>query len=402
MHFSITLVALVAPILVSAAPWRRAASTDLTILMFADVLEQLESTFYTQALQKFQDSDFQAAGFQSAQIPIQQFTQIESDEATHSMILQSTIKANGGQPITSCNFDFSSVLTDVSTMAATARLVENVGVGAYLGAAHLVSDPVLLTAAASILTVEARHQTVLNILGGATAIPQSFDIGLTPSQVLAIAGAFISGCDLGVSANPSLTITNTGALQPGTTLNFKSDAINGTISEDTMFCQMLAGGLAFSISLPFNQCTVPPGINGPVAIFVTSDDQPLAASVVDQATNSIVAGPTMGFIDIESDTLSQLVRTGSGTSSASASNSTSTTTISPSDASSIIFSASTASASATPAAAAASGTLSANAQGSQGSNAAASPPPNTATGPSPDGHVVVIGWSNLPSSTTTA
>jgi hypothetical protein len=83
-------------------------------------------------------------------------------------------------------------------MAATARLVENVGVGAYLGAAHLVSDPVLLTAAASILTVEARHQTILNVLGGVTSIPQSFDIALSPPQVLAIAGAFVSGCDLGV------------------------------------------------------------------------------------------------------------------------------------------------------------------------------------------------------------
>lgn len=83
-------------------------------------------------------------------------------------------------------------------MAATARLVENVGVGAYLGAASLVSDPVLLTAAASILTVEARHQTMLNVLNGATAIPQPFDIPLTPPQVLALAGAFVSGCDLGV------------------------------------------------------------------------------------------------------------------------------------------------------------------------------------------------------------
>jgi hypothetical protein len=169
-----------------------------------------------------------------------------------------------------------------------------------------------------------------------------------------------------------------------------------------MFCQMLVGGLPFSISLPFNQCIVPPNIDGPVVIIITSDDQPLAASVVDQATNSIVAGPTMGFIDTKFDSLSQSVRTGSGTSSVSASNSTSTTTISPGDASSIIFSASTASASATSAAAAASGTLSANAQGSQGSYAAASPPPNTATGPSPDGHVVVIGWSNVPSSTTTS
>lgn len=68
-----------------------------------------------------------------------------------------------------------------------------------IGAAHLVSDPILLTAAASIMTVEARHQTILNVLtSGATAIPQAFDIPLTPPEVLAIAGGFISGCDTGI------------------------------------------------------------------------------------------------------------------------------------------------------------------------------------------------------------
>jgi hypothetical protein len=84
-------------------------------------------------------------------------------------------------------------------MAATARVVENVGVGAYLGGATLIDDPVLLDAAASILTVEARHQTVLNILSGASAVPSAFDIPLTPSEVLALAGPFISGCDVGIS-----------------------------------------------------------------------------------------------------------------------------------------------------------------------------------------------------------
>ncbi len=76
-------------------------------------------------------------------------------------------------------------------MAATARVVENLGVAAYLGAAPLLSDPVLLQAAGSILTVEARHQTVLNLLSGTgSAIPQAFDIGFTPQEVLAVASPF--------------------------------------------------------------------------------------------------------------------------------------------------------------------------------------------------------------------
>ena len=113
-------------------------------------------------------------------------------------------------------------------MANVARLVEEVGVTAYLGAAHLLSNPILLTAAGSILTIEARHQTILNVLNAGTAIPQAFDIAFTPSEVLGIAGAFISECDLGVPPNPSLAITNTGKIDAGTSLTFSSPAINGT------------------------------------------------------------------------------------------------------------------------------------------------------------------------------
>ena len=131
-------------------------------------------------------------------------------------------------------------------MAATARIVESVGVSAYLGGAALVSDPVLLTSAASILTVEARHQTILNILSSiGTAIPDAFDFALTPSEVLALASPFFNGpCDVGVPgmlyvdsvlpqgssslANPMLSVTNTGSIGPGTQLSFSSPAINSS------------------------------------------------------------------------------------------------------------------------------------------------------------------------------
>ena len=165
---------------------------------FADVLEQLESTFYSQALSKFQDTDFTGAGFADAQVPIQQFASIQRDEATHSAQLQAALAASGASPVSGCQFNFDSVLGDVATMAATARLVELVGVSAYIGGASLVEDKNVLNAAASILTIEARHQTVLNLLNGGTTVPASFDAGLTPSEVLAIAGGFISGCDVGI------------------------------------------------------------------------------------------------------------------------------------------------------------------------------------------------------------
>jgi len=55
---------------------------------FADVLEQLESAFYQQALSKFKEADFTAAGFASSQVAVEQFTTIQIDEATHSTVLQ--------------------------------------------------------------------------------------------------------------------------------------------------------------------------------------------------------------------------------------------------------------------------------------------------------------------------
>ncbi|KAF8164868.1 ferritin-like domain-containing protein [Crassisporium funariophilum] len=409
MHFTSSLISLVATaVFVSAAPARfygKRAAADILVFKFADVLEQLESEFYQQALAKFQDSDFVSAGFSSSQVAIEQFTAIQSDEATHSTVLQAALKSFGETPITSCKFNFDSALTDVPTMAATARVVESVGVSAYLGGATLLTDPILLTSAGSILTVEARHQTILNVLSSSgTAIPAAFDFALTPSEVLALAGPFFDGpCDLGIPANPGLALTNTGTVAPGTKLSFSSPAINGSTS--TMFCQMMLGGLPNSIPLPFDNCVVPAGINGPVAIWITSDGQPLINNVRDRATTQLVAGPALAFIDTQPQMLGQLARLSPGASGAV---STSTRTISPADASSIIAAATPAPNAPAPNADSGSPVPSPVVTGvsssvlSAPSGSPSAPPstgtaggPNTFVGKSPDGAITVNGWTGI-------
>jgi len=373
----------------SALPVKRAANgTDLLVLQFANVLEQLETTFYNQALAKFQASDFTTAGFSNAQVPIEQFTAIAKDEATHTATLQQAIVDQGATPL-NCSFDFSSVLTDVATMAATARVVEMVGVGAYLGAASLVSDPQLLTAAASILTVEARHQTMLNVLSGSgAAIPQAFDIPLSPSQVLAIAGGFIQpGCDLGVPADTPLKITNTGTVGVGTALTFDMSSMP-QLDISTLSCQMMIGGAPISISQSASNCIVP-DISGPVAIYITNSTQPLANSQQVQFAGEIVMGPTIAFIDQQADTIMQLVRTSASAPSSPPSSSdpsssdpsaTSTSTITPAEASSII--------------AGASSTFGAAPTDTAGPNLSTGNDPTSGT--ATDGNTVVLGWSTAP------
>jgi hypothetical protein len=259
--------------------------------------------------------------------------------------------------------------------------------------------------------VEARHQTILNVLNSGTAIPQSFDVGLTPSEVLAIAGQFISGCDLGIPANPVLSITNTGTVAPGTLLTFSSPALNSSTQSLDLHCQMMLGGSSVSIALPINQCVVPAGVNGPVVIFISTDGQPLLNDVIDRGTAQIVAGPTMAFIDTQQQMLGMLARnpnnnssnsqSSSSSTTASAAGSLSTTTISPDQAQSILSSISaaataTSTSTSTSTAAASSITPPGNTPPQPPSNIASSGY-NMLTGPVDNGAMNVDGWSSVAS-----
>jgi hypothetical protein len=362
------LAALAAPLLVSARPVkpRAASATDAVVLQFANVLNQLEQSFYSQALAKFQDSDFTAAGFPASQIAQQTLAGIQQNEQAHIDFLQQGLTDNGAQPLT-CNFKFGNALNDVPTMLATARVVEYVGVSAFLGAANLLDDPTLLDAAASILTVEARHQTALNILSGTgTSIPSAFDVGLEPGEVASIAGAFIDGpCDLGVNATNPLTLTNTGPISPGTLLTFSATGVSGT---DGLFCNMITGGATESINLPLASCNVPQNVTGPVALWITSDSNPIPNDVIARGKTTQLAGPAITFVDTTPDVLVQLVR-GSSTSGGSGSSSNSTST----------------------------GDSGSTSSGSANGQAAApAPTPVSTAGPSPDGKVTVNGLSMVP------
>lgn len=212
----VTVLAASAPIALNAqtgsTPPVPSAANDINILNYALTLELLEATFYTQHLARFSSSDFasstffqalQTASGVSTTPPLSGETDtglaqdiyaylslIRAHEQAHVRTLTATIRRLGGTPITAPRFQFPvNSVDDFIVLAAT---LENTGVAAYNGAIALISSPALVTASATIATVEARHASYLNRLRGMNPFPDAFDAGKTQAEILAIASPFIA------------------------------------------------------------------------------------------------------------------------------------------------------------------------------------------------------------------
>lgn len=83
------------------------------------------------------------------------------DENKHVSFLR---KALGGKAAKKPKFDFKDTVTDPAKFMATAQVLENTGVSAYLGQASNVKSKAILKAAGSILTIEARHASVIGLI----------------------------------------------------------------------------------------------------------------------------------------------------------------------------------------------------------------------------------------------
>ncbi|RDL32044.1 Ferritin-like protein [Venustampulla echinocandica] len=237
--------------------------TDVDILQFALTLEFLETAFYEEGFAKFPESDFTALGLQAADIT--NLKSILTSEQTHVTTLLSAISGAGVKPVAPCKYKFG--LTDAAGMVATAAILENVGVSAYLGAAPLVTTPSILSVAASIVTVEARHQTFIRVASKAEAIPSPFDTALGIRNVFTLAAGFIESCPEGsnllVTPFPAVTM---GAASANTkVLAGQSLALESSASAGATFCAFTnagaPGGTAFS---PFTggACVVPQNLKG--------------------------------------------------------------------------------------------------------------------------------------------
>jgi len=171
----------------AAISTRRSKGNDVKILNFALTLEFLEAAFYREAdRNKVYGPD----------VALQRFTQVvRRHEAQHVAFLKGAL---GSKAIKSPRFDFGKAVTDKATFAATAQVLEDTGVMAYLGQVGNISQKGVLASAGTIATVEARHAAWIRFINNpavlTTAItdlpaPRTFDKRKSEASILKAVGA---------------------------------------------------------------------------------------------------------------------------------------------------------------------------------------------------------------------
>lgn len=256
-------------------------------------LEWLETSFYQQGFAAIPQDQFLALGLTQTQV--NDLLAIGTTESAHVQTLQSTLAQNGIKPVEPCQYNFGDSFSSAQAMVKTATLLEQVGVSAYLGAAPLVAEPTILAAAASIYSVEARHQTFIRTVSGVTASPNFFDTPLSPKQVFSLAAPFITSCPTGsniaLTAFPTVAMASgaqsqilAGSVQP-LSLALQSDA-----SAQAKACAFVVGdkptGAVFT-DFTNGACETPQGLNGVVYLNLVSS-KPADGKITDDI---IVAGP---------------------------------------------------------------------------------------------------------------
>lgn len=170
--------------------WAFADSNDfsgpLDVLNYALTLEYLEAEFYRQG-----------NGHDLLSGKAERYLKaIQKDEEAHVVAIKDTIGKLGGTAVPAPKVDFGKSFASKNSYLNTAYTFENLGVQAYLGAApSLFKEKALLTAAASIFGVEARHAAVIANLQNKTpeggVYKGAFELPASKSVVLKAAGPFI-------------------------------------------------------------------------------------------------------------------------------------------------------------------------------------------------------------------
>ena len=149
-----------------------ASAGDVAILNFALTLEYLEAAFYNEAVSK---GRFTGKVGKFA-------TVVASHENAHVAFLKGAL---GSAAVKKPKFNFKGTTTNKAKFMATAQVLEDTGVAAYLGQVGNIQSKKILGAAGSILPIEARHAGWIRDLNNQSGAPKAFEGAKTKAQILA-------------------------------------------------------------------------------------------------------------------------------------------------------------------------------------------------------------------------
>ncbi|OJJ65249.1 hypothetical protein ASPSYDRAFT_128484 [Aspergillus sydowii CBS 593.65] len=280
--------------LAQAGPVNKRAGgvSDADILNYALTLEHLEAAFYEEGLKNYTKQDFMDAGMMETFY--NNIKSVGMDEKSHEQFLTQALTKAGAKPVARCEYSFPS--TDVKSFLALGNILEGVGVSAYLGAAASIMDKTYLTAAGSILTVEARHSAYLRAALGEAPSAQPFDNPLDFNEVYTVASPFIVSCpesneQLPVKAFPSLTMSSMDAVMTGQKVELMvGDGFKEMNADDVHAAFVTVTGPVWADVMPSGDgkytVTIPKGVAGQSYVVLTNGDK--------QATDdNILAGPAI-------------------------------------------------------------------------------------------------------------
>ncbi|KJA17543.1 hypothetical protein HYPSUDRAFT_70652 [Hypholoma sublateritium FD-334 SS-4] len=258
---------------------------DFTVLNYALTLEHLENAFYHQALDRFDEQAFLDAGLPSWVRG--RFEQIAEHEATHVQLLSAALGDRATQP---CAYDFP--YNDPRSFAALSQVLEGVGVTAYTGAAQYISNKAYLTAAASILSTEARHASwIASAVNKFAGWSGAFDVPLDFNEVYSLASPFIVSCP---ATNPSLPVKAYPALRFSDPAPGKNSYIEIAQSGvEATFIAFLTGLDTIFVRVENGAVKIPEYISGEIYAVATT-------SGTEASPSTIVAGPAILSFELNS------------------------------------------------------------------------------------------------------
>lgn len=169
---------------------------DVGILNYAYALEQLEAAFYTQVVA---GGYYASASAEEKQVLLD----LKKHEVIHREFLKAALTSVAPDDvIPALDVNFSSIdFDDRMSVLGTAMVFEDLGVSAYNGAGQFIENPVYLTLAGKIVSVEARHASAIRDLlnpnstsfaGDDIVNDNGLEVTRSIPEVLGMASAFIA------------------------------------------------------------------------------------------------------------------------------------------------------------------------------------------------------------------